>query len=85
MNSYQVTAPIHLFAGRIGVTKKQAKVRAHNLKKVGGGIYEICGPVCFKAGEIIAFNCDKATLLNVELVNGNKADTGDSVDKKLKK
>lgn len=68
MRRYKVIAPIHLFAGRIGLTEKQAKVRAHSLKDCNGGIYEIKGPVCFKAGEMLNFDCDKATLKNVKRI-----------------
>lgn len=34
----------------------QAKVRAHQLRPVGEGIFEILQPIEFKAGEILGFD-----------------------------
>lgn len=69
MDKYKVVTPIRLFAGRIGITDKQAKSRMHNLSKVSDGLYDIDGPVCFKAGEVLSFDCDKVTAQSVVQIN----------------
>ena len=53
MKRVSFSKPIELFSGRIRLTDAQANVRAHSLKPVGKGIYEIVGKVEFKAGELI--------------------------------
>jgi hypothetical protein len=53
---YKVVAPyIELYSGVLTLTKEQAAVRAHNLRKVKGG-HEIVRPVQFKRGEEIAYD-----------------------------
>jgi len=53
---YKVAAPyIELYSGVLILTKEQAAVRAHNLRKVKGG-YEIVRPVQFKCGEEIGYD-----------------------------
>ena len=49
--------PLYLKAGRVRLTEVQAKVRAHCLTPVKDkvGVYDIIGPVCFKAGEEIGY------------------------------
>lgn len=38
---------------KLGLTAEQAKTRAHNLKDLGDGVYEVLRSVQFKAGEVI--------------------------------
>ena len=53
---YTVTAPfIELHSGVLNLTKGQAAVRAHNLRRTRTG-YEIVRPVQFKAGEQIGYD-----------------------------
>ena len=53
MKEYITTNTLELFSGRVGLTAKQAAIRAAKLKKVKSGLYEITGPVQFKKGETI--------------------------------
>lgn len=45
--------PVKFYAGRIGLTRRQAEPRKRMLDPVGGGVYKIVGPIEFKAGEVI--------------------------------
>lgn len=69
---YKAIKIVRLFAGQIGLTGSQASSRRQYLNpvkvdKTGNGIYEITGPVVFKAGEIIDLaKPDKATSLRIE-------------------
>lgn len=47
-----------LSAGRVKLTAAQAKPRAHALKALGGGVFEIVQPVEFKRGEVIEYDQD---------------------------
>lgn len=38
---------------KLGLTPEQVKTRAHNLKDLGDGVYEVVRSVQFKAGEVI--------------------------------
>ena len=65
MKRVSFSKPIELFTGIIGLTDAQANVRAHSLKPVGKGIYEIVGKVEFKAGEPIAFKSIPKALITL--------------------
>src|SRR5688500_18384128 len=79
---YKVTAPyIELYSGVLTLTKEQAAVRMHNLRKIKGG-YEIARPVQFKRGEEIGYDGE----LTLELAEafgvekpGKKNQSGQSV------
>ncbi len=71
MKEYRTTATVDLFSGMVGLSEKQVACRSGKLKKVKGG-YEILDHVQFKAGEVISFNPDKATLAKVELIGGKE-------------
>ena len=65
MREYETTGTIRVNCGYIGLDKRQAKARTTRVKAVKDrqGIYDVTGPVEFKAGEkILLENPDKATL-----------------------
>jgi len=69
MRKYETTAVVDLFGGLIGLSEEQAARRARNLKPVKKGVYEIVGPVQFKAGELISLDKpDKATAAKLEWI-----------------
>lgn len=71
MQKYKTTATIELFSGKVGLSEKQAAIRAARLKKVKQGVFEVVLPVQFKVGEEIGIECpDKATLANLEPIGG---------------
>lgn len=53
MKEYKTIGVVDVNCGYIGLTKEQAAVRIDRLKKVKGDIYEVTGPLQFKAGEVI--------------------------------
>lgn len=57
MYDYRVIAPLTLHVGRIKLTREQYEPRAHCLQKTKTrDVYNIVGPVQFKAGEVIALD-----------------------------
>jgi len=57
MKIYRVDAKSYsFFHGLVQLTEKQAKPRAHQLKPLGEGIFEIVQPIEFKAGEELGFD-----------------------------
>src|SRR5688500_1242679 len=60
---YKVVAPfIELHSGTLTLTKEQAGVRMHNLRKTKAG-YEIVRPVQFKHGEQIGYDGELTHML----------------------
>lgn len=56
MKKFQTEATIELHSGLIGLSDRQAAKRSRQIKRAGerAGVYEITGPVQFKAGEVIS-------------------------------
>jgi hypothetical protein len=62
--------------------KKQAEIRAHNLKEINSGCYEVLHPICFKSGEKVGFKesphkkilkaFEKKDIKHADLGNKNK-------------
>ncbi len=50
---YRVTHAATIPAGVLGLTEAQAATRAHALRALGHGQYEVLSPVQFKVGEHI--------------------------------
>lgn len=74
MKEYVTTQPVELHAGRIGLNKTQAAIRAPYLTQKSPGVYTITGPVQFKAGEVICLDPDKATLAKLKLTETGRAE-----------
>lgn len=55
---YEIINKATLYAGILLLTKEQAMPRAHNLKEIGKGRYEVVKPVEFKIGETIGYEGD---------------------------
>lgn len=51
MQRFKTLKTVELHAGILELTKEQAAARKHSLQDLGEGLYEITGPVQFKAGE----------------------------------
>jgi hypothetical protein len=76
MKIYKTEKILNFSGGLIGLSRDQAKVRSHLLKKVKKGVYHILGKVVFKAGEKIGldnpdksisrFLCDEESRMNVD-------------------
>lgn len=74
MKQYEVTArTITLNAGRVKLTDAQARDRAHNLRHIGGGAYEILRPINFKMGEKLGFDGDVRKDMASELMTPEQA------------
>ena len=58
MHRYTTIAPITLHTGIVELTPEQAAPRLYQLNDLGEGLYEITGPVQFKAGETIGYDGD---------------------------
>lgn len=56
MRQYQTTGMIEVHCGYIGLNDRQAAVRQGKLRPVSDGVFEVTGPVQFKAGEVLGFN-----------------------------
>jgi hypothetical protein len=69
MTKYEVTATARIHAGVLALTTEQAAARAHNLKALGNGRFEVVHPVEFKAGEVIAYEGDLPKVLATALVD----------------
>jgi hypothetical protein len=65
---------IDLFCGRIGLGESQAEARARSLRPISAGVYEIVGPIQFKAGEkIMLEEIDKTILGGLECLSEEPA------------
>ena len=55
---FRVLAPLSLWSmgAVVGLTEEQAAPRAHGLRSVGAGRYEVTRTVQFKAGEVIEYD-----------------------------
>lgn len=53
MKKYVTEKSVKLASGEVGLTDAQAEPRAGRLKKIKKGVYEITGPIEFKAGEVL--------------------------------
>ena len=53
MKTYKTSGVVSLSIGKIGLSEAQAEPRKLFLKKVRGDVYDITGPIQFKAGEVI--------------------------------
>lgn len=56
VKKYKVLSTIFISSGCVELTDGQAAVRARNLKHIDGGMFEITGTVCFKAGEVLGMD-----------------------------
>jgi len=68
MNFYRVIGrSAQFFSGTIKLSDRQSIPRAHLLKPVGEGIFEILSPIEFKAGEELSYDgeVNKAMLQNI--------------------
>ena len=84
MQEYETTGTIRVNCGYIGLDKRQAKARTTRVKAVKDrqGIYDVTGPVEFKAGEkILLENPDKALLKSLAPVQPEKMPQADAVKK----
>jgi hypothetical protein len=73
LKQYRTTALTEFFSGRIGLTDAQAAARARNLRPIADGVFEITGPLQFKAGETITLEeVDKMVLGRLEILTEEK-------------
>lgn len=64
MKNYKVTAAsVTIRSGVIGLSEAQAKDRAHLLKALGDGLYELLSPTQFKRGEEFGYDGDTNKVL----------------------
>lgn len=69
MKQYTTTGVVDVYAGLVGLSDGQARDRAHNLKPVKKGVFEVVVPIQFKAGETIGLaKPDKAILTRLSAV-----------------
>lgn len=70
MNVVRTLEPLNINAGRLTLSKDQARRRPRALKHLNDDVYEVVEPVQFKAGEVlgIAGALDKYTLARVDLI-----------------
>jgi hypothetical protein len=73
MQCYTVLQPITLYSGILDLTSSQAVPRLSSLIPLGEGLYEIAGPVQFKAGEIIGYDGEVNKALIESLDTGIEA------------
>lgn len=72
MQLYQVTAPlVTLHAGRVQLTKDQARRRRHVMKHVTEDVFEITTPIQFKHGETFGYDGEVSKALSVQLRDPN--------------
>jgi hypothetical protein len=75
MRTYRTMEVVRLYTGSIGLSDHQARLRGHNLCPISVGIYEITGPVCFKAGEKIKLDApDKAIISKLNCLDSPMAE-----------
>jgi pyruvate/2-oxoglutarate dehydrogenase complex dihydrolipoamide acyltransferase (E2) component len=59
MKKYSISKGVTLNPGTVlGLTDKQAASRAHALREVKKGVFEVLSPVQFKIGEVIGYEGD---------------------------
>jgi len=74
MKRYRTTKTVDFFCGRIGLSGDQAASRARNLRPVADGLFEITGPLQFKAGEVISLDeTEKMVLGRLECLDKDPA------------
>lgn len=56
MKQFQAESTVNIFSGHVQLSGEQAKPRAHALKALGEGVYEVTAPICLKAGEKFGFD-----------------------------
>lgn len=77
METYRVdTKSYRFFHGLVKLTENQAKLRGHQLKPRGEGIFEIIQPIEFKAGEELGYDgeVNAALLQNITPISQIKAE-----------
>lgn len=75
MIEYRAEQAVTIPAGRLRLTPAQALARAHLVREVARGMYELDGPVQFKAGEVFGFEGElpKAMAAAVEPAKAKRA------------
>lgn len=71
MKQYTVVAPAgyaHQVGARVGMSKDQARRRRHQVKPLGGDVYEVLLPTMFKLGETFGMEGEVAKSLATEIV-----------------
>lgn len=57
MKQYRVVGKLaRISTGNVELTPEQASDRMHNLKKLGGDVYEVLKPIEFKAGQVFGYD-----------------------------
>lgn len=72
MQKYKALKKVELFSGILELDKKQAAPRAHLLQDLGEGLYEITGPVQFKAGEEFGYDGEVTKAMAQDLAPADK-------------
>lgn len=92
MQQYKTNTTVKISGGLVGLSADQAKTRVHNLKSLGGGVFEVQSPITLKAGEPVSLaSVDKAMAPKLDAVDAapapdeNLESTPEQGDKKGKK
>lgn len=89
MKTYKAMKVVTLAQGNVSLTEDQAKTRAHNIKGMGDGVYQIVNPVQFKAGEKFGYDGEISKEQADDLVPAsivdNVADVAGKIGRRRKK
>ena len=82
MNKFEAIEAINLHSGNVELDEDQARRRAHNIKEVEEGIFNIINPIQFKIGEKFGYDGEVSKTLAQSLDGDVKVEENEDTQAK---